>query len=63
VATITVTTKLPVVDIILAMAAVAACRQADTVPDRQLVAGMTVDAPVPPIQAETGTGIMVELPQ
>ncbi len=50
-------------DIILAVASVAACCQVDMAPDRLLVAGMAIYALMPPIQAETGTGVMIELPQ
>lgn len=50
-------------DIILAVASVAACCQADAAPDRLLVAGMAIYTLVPPIQAEIGTGVMIELPQ
>ena len=58
-----VATKTPVVDIILAMATVAAGCNREPVAHRVAVTGLALDALMPPIQPEIRAGIMVEFPQ
>lgn len=62
-ATLAITPKLSIVDVIPAVTSVAALRQTDAMPDLFPVTGMAVDALVPSIQTEIRAGIMVELPQ